>query len=51
MKREYLEREFSRIVTLLAEGKGDKRLRNRLYDVALQLEKVTKLEELGVEAI
>ena len=40
--------EFERTVRLLAEGKGGKWLRNRLYDLAVQLERE---EDLGIPSV
>ncbi len=51
MEREKIENEFNRVVTLLAEGKGNKWLRNRLYDLAVMLENAQKVPELDIEAI
>ncbi len=50
MNRERLEEEFERIVRILSEGRGNKYLRNRLYDVASMLERAQR-EEIWVEAI
>lgn len=51
MERKRIEEEFNRVVTLLAEGKGNKWLRNRMYDLAVMLENARKIPEIDVEAI
>ena len=43
-----MREEFERTVRLLAEGKGNKWLRNRLYDLAVKLEKE---DDLGIPSI
>jgi len=51
MERRRIEEEFNRVVALLAEGKGNKWLRNRLYDLAVMLENAQEIPEIDIEAI